>query len=195
MRLYLNNLQGLGVSLALLAGLGIVHAQQPAADQAAKNPAASAEKAQVVPASTAKTSKKSGTSHAKSSAKTGTTAGKTHASSSGKTQTSARRRRGGSRKGAWKRKGQQVILPERAREIQEALIREHYLSGEANGKWDARTEAAMVKYQADNGWQSKVTPDSRALIKLGLGPNYSKEKMLNQPNKADAVASAGGADK
>jgi hypothetical protein len=28
----------------------------------------------------------------------------------------------------------------------------------------------MQKLQAENGWQSKITPDSRALIKLGLGP-------------------------
>jgi hypothetical protein len=28
----------------------------------------------------------------------------------------------------------------------------------------------MQKMQGDNGWQTKITPDSRALIKLGLGP-------------------------
>jgi hypothetical protein len=28
----------------------------------------------------------------------------------------------------------------------------------------------MTKVQADNGWQTKLVPDSRALIKLGLGP-------------------------
>jgi hypothetical protein len=79
-----------------------------------------------------------------------------------------------SRKGAWKRKGQQVIQPERVREIQAALIRESYLSGEPSGQWDTRTQAAMARYQADHGWQSKVTPDSRALIKMGLGPNYQQ---------------------
>lgn len=31
----------------------------------------------------------------------------------------------------------------------------------------------MLKFQADQGWQTKLTPDSRALIKLGLGPNHS----------------------
>lgn len=93
-----------------------------------------------------------------------------------------------SRRGAWKRKGQQVIKPERATEIQEALIREKYLTGQPSGKWDARTQAAMTRYQADNGWQSKVTPDSRALIKLGLGPNYSQEQMLNAAPKTGAVA-------
>jgi len=35
----------------------------------------------------------------------------------------------------------------------------------------------MQRYQADQGWQSKTTPDSRALIKLGLGPNH--DHLLN----------------
>jgi hypothetical protein len=69
--------------------------------------------------------------------------------------------------------GQQGIESSRATEIQKALIREHYLTGEASGKWDAETAAAMQKYQADQGWQTKLTPDSRALKKLGLGPDYS----------------------
>jgi len=69
--------------------------------------------------------------------------------------------------------GQQAIEPARVTEIQQALIREHYLSGEATGKWDATTEAAMQKYQADQGWQTKLMPDSRAIKKLGLGPDYS----------------------
>ena len=69
--------------------------------------------------------------------------------------------------------GQQAIEPARVTEIQQALIREHYLTGEADGRWDATTEAAMQKYQADQGWQTKLMPDSRALKKLGLGPDYS----------------------
>lgn len=77
------------------------------------------------------------------------------------------------RKGLWKRHGQQDIKEDRAREIQTALIREHYLDGEATGEWDSRTQAAMQKFQADNGWQSKVLPDARALIKLGLGPDHT----------------------
>ncbi len=69
--------------------------------------------------------------------------------------------------------GQQSIEPARATEIQQALIREHYLSGDPSGKWDAESQAAMVKFQADNGWQTKLAPDSRALIKLGLGPSHA----------------------
>lgn len=95
-----------------------------------------------------------------------------------------------SRKGAWKRHGQQKIDAGRASEIQQALIREKYLDGQPTGKWDARTEAAMARYQADNGWQSKVTPDSRALIKLGLGPNHQSDlQNLDTKPGADALAS------
>jgi peptidoglycan hydrolase-like protein with peptidoglycan-binding domain len=69
--------------------------------------------------------------------------------------------------------GQQAIEPARVTEIQQALIREHYLTTAADGRWDSTTEAAMQKYQADQGWQTKLMPDSRALKKLGLGPDYS----------------------
>jgi hypothetical protein len=69
--------------------------------------------------------------------------------------------------------GQQTIDSNRVTAIQQALIREHYLTGEPTAKWDADTQAAMLKFQADQGWQTKLTPDSRALIKLGLGPDHS----------------------
>jgi len=69
--------------------------------------------------------------------------------------------------------GQQSIDPARVTQIQQALIREHYMSGEASGQWDSTTTSAMQKYQADQGWQTKLMPDSRAIKKLGLGPDYS----------------------
>ncbi|HEY6969433.1 MAG TPA: peptidoglycan-binding domain-containing protein [Candidatus Angelobacter sp.] len=95
-----------------------------------------------------------------------------------------------SRKGAWKRHGQQKIDASRATQIQVALIREKYLDGKPNGVWDSRTETAMQRYQADNGWQSKVTPDSRALIKLGLGPDHQSDLInLDTKSNSDAVAS------
>jgi putative peptidoglycan binding protein len=78
---------------------------------------------------------------------------------------------------SYKSHGQQKIDPQRAQQIQDALIRQHYLSGEASGTWDDSTEKAMQKFQADNGWQSKTTPDARALIKLGLGPDH--DHLLN----------------
>ncbi len=69
--------------------------------------------------------------------------------------------------------GQQAIDSARVTQIQQALIREHYMTGEANGEWDASTQAAMQKFQSDQGWQTRLLPDSRALKKLGLGPDYS----------------------
>jgi hypothetical protein len=74
-------------------------------------------------------------------------------------------------------RGQQKIDPQRAQEIQEALIREHYMSGEAAGTWNQSSEDAMRRYQADHGWQSKTVPDARALISLGLGPSH--DHLLN----------------
>jgi hypothetical protein len=75
-----------------------------------------------------------------------------------------------SRKG--RLRGQQAIDSERCREIQRALAREHYMTGQPSGKWDDATQQAMRRYQADQGWQSKSIPDSRALIRLGLGPDH-----------------------
>lgn len=95
-------------------------------------------------------------------------------------------------KAASRKRGQQKIDSQRAQQIQEALIREHYLSGKPSGTWDAATQQAMQKYQADNGWQSKTTPDSRALIKLGLGPDQQhllnpESAMTSNPQTAHSV--------
>lgn len=77
-------------------------------------------------------------------------------------------------------------------QIQQALIKAHYLDGEASGKWDSATIDAMRKYQADNGWQTKLMPDSRALEKLGLGPDYSnainaKNSTFTAPPTANTI--------
>jgi hypothetical protein len=104
------------------------------------------------------------------------------ASSKSTTASSSRRTR---KKKSVRTRGQQKIDAERATAIQEALIREHYLSGEARGTWNQASEDAMRKYQADNGWQSKTVPDSRALIKLGLGP--SKDHLLNPESAMTTV--------
>ena len=91
--------------------------------------------------------------------------------------------------------GQQAIAPARVTEIQEALIREHYLSGPANGEWDTTTVNAMQKLQSDQGWQTRLTPDSRALKKLGLGADYSgainaKGASFAAPAPASTIPSA-----
>jgi hypothetical protein len=96
------------------------------------------------------------------------------------------------KKGSTKR-GQKAIDPTRAREIQTALIREHYMQGQPSGTWDGATQAAMQRYQADHGWQSKTTPDARALIKLGLGPSHdhllNPESAMTMPTPTASAAS------
>ena len=95
-----------------------------------------------------------------------------------KSKYAASRKTGNSKPGNKKTaRGQQKIDAERAQAIQEALIRVHYLDGEPAGMWNDASEDAMRRYQADHGWQSKVVPDSRALISLGLGPSH--EHLLN----------------
>lgn len=88
---------------------------------------------------------------------------------------------------ARKSTGQRVIDTQRTTQIQSALIRQGYLSGEPSGNWDASTQAALQKLQSDNGWQTKFVPDSRAIIKLGLGPNpTTSENISASPSPGSA---------
>jgi peptidoglycan hydrolase-like protein with peptidoglycan-binding domain len=119
---------------------------------------------------TTTTSQHTTMSHAKAASKVGSTA---HTKSTIGSHSSKSRRGKRVVKSSWKSRGQHGIDSDRTRQIQEALIRQNYLSGDADGNWDGRTQAAMRRYQEDHGWQSKVLPDSRALIKLGLGPDHS----------------------
>lgn len=82
--------------------------------------------------------------------------------------------------------GQRSIEDERAAQIQAALIKAGYLTGQPSGHWDSATEAAMTRLQADNGWQTKLVPDSRAIIKLGLGPSSDS----SQTGQSAAVTSS-----
>jgi len=113
-------------------------------------------------------------------------------SSSRSTKSKHSHGRKGSKQGPKKKRGQQAIDSSRAREIQEALIREHYMQGEPSGTWDGATQAAMQRYQADQGWQSKQIPDSRALIKLGLGPSH--DHLLNPESAMTTPAAPAAAD-
>ncbi len=134
----------------------------------------------------AKTHHKS-TSHASRTASTKTASSK----STGKRRRVSRHSRN------WKRHGQQSMDARRTGQIQEALIRSHYLDGEASGVWDTKTQEALRRYQAANGWQSKVVPDSRALIKLGLGPSndhlLNPESAMTSHNEATPAPAPGAA--
>jgi len=123
------------------------------------------------------TATKPSTKASSASARATTPGSKTHTASTGRRSSRKKRVR-----------GQQKIDSERAQAIQEALIREHYLSGQATGTWNLASEEAMRRYQADHGWQSKTVPDSRALIKLGLGP--SKDHLLNPESAMTTVPDA-----
>jgi uncharacterized low-complexity protein len=112
-----------------------------------------------------KSAKSSSSSHKSSKSSKSSTSAKTSSSKSKKKSAKATSH------------GQHGIDQERTLEIQQALVREHYLTGEPTGKWDQDTKDALLRMQAENGWQTKLTPDSRALIKLGLGPD--KKGLLN----------------
>ncbi len=96
--------------------------------------------------------------------------------------------------GAWKKHGQHEIDNSRATAIQQALIREKYMTGEPSGLWDSNTRSAMAKYQAAQGWQAKRVPDARALIKLGLGPtqvaNPATELAATESERSTGAAAA-----
>ena len=89
-----------------------------------------------------------------------------------------------------KKRGQQAMDPSRVREIQSALIRERFLDGQANGVWDQRSKDAMQRFQGAHGWQTKMVPDSRALIKLGLGPDHAD--LINPETAATSFIPGGG---
>jgi peptidoglycan hydrolase-like protein with peptidoglycan-binding domain len=83
--------------------------------------------------------------------------------------------------------GQRAIDSSRASEIQTALIQKKYLTGAPTGQWDSQTQVAMRQYQSDHGWQTKLTPDSRALISLGLGPNHPADTLTGPAVPAASV--------
>jgi hypothetical protein len=131
----------------------------------------------------AESSSAKASTHATDGKKPTSTSSHKHHSSSGVKKSSSKST--GKHSSHKKARGQQKIDSERAMSIQEALIREHYLTGEPSGTWNQASEDAMRKYQADHGWQSKTVPDSRALISLGLGP--SKDHLLNPESAMTTV--------
>ena len=167
-------------ALILMCGLASAAATQATGDStAAKQPATK---------NSSSTHKK--TTRKKSASSTGkisTSASSTHPASAhsgtaGKPRVAAGKN---SRKKTARVRGQQKIDSDRAEQIQEALIREHYLTGEPTGTWNTASEEAMRRYQADHGWQTKEIPDSRALIRLGLGP--SNDHLLNPESAMTTV--------
>jgi len=61
--------------------------------------------------------------------------------------------------------------PQRVQEIQEALVKSGELHQEPTGQWDEATREAMKRYQQANGFGVTGLPDSKSLMKMGLGPH------------------------
>jgi Putative peptidoglycan binding domain len=86
--------------------------------------------------------------------------------------------------------------PERVQEIQQALIQAGDLQPPASGRWDSSTRDAMSRYQETNGFAVTGLPDSKSLMKMGLGPHplpadvvSSTEKSAGSPDVRPGAAS------
>ena len=68
---------------------------------------------------------------------------------------------------------QKAPTPDRISEIQSALSRDGYYTGNPNGRWDASTVAALQKFQTSQGLDPTGKLDARSLQKLGLGSDVA----------------------
>jgi peptidoglycan hydrolase-like protein with peptidoglycan-binding domain len=71
-----------------------------------------------------------------------------------------------------------VILPKapsagRTQEIQSALQRGGFYSGDPTGKWDASTQDSLRRFQAANGLPPTGKLDALSLQKMGLGSDVA----------------------
>jgi peptidoglycan hydrolase-like protein with peptidoglycan-binding domain len=83
---------------------------------------------------------------------------------------------------------QKAPTPSRISEIQTALSRSGYYQGDANGKWDSNTVAALQKFQSENNLNPSGKLDAVSLQKLGLG---SSTAGLNPPTPPQRNTPAG----
>jgi hypothetical protein len=83
--------------------------------------------------------------------------------------------------------------PARISEIQSALARGGYYEADPNGKWDAKTVAAVRRFQSDNNLDATGKLDAPTLQKLGLGSDIagvSAPKPIVPASCCDAPAPA-----
>jgi len=162
-------------------------APQKSASRALPGPAQPAKKTSVAKSRAKYTAAKKGTSHAAAKSATkkqpspapATASARkpvTHSTGATTHQAAAVHKTGARKKPARTLTGRQRLArlhlePDRVQEIQQALVREGYLQGDANGRWDDHTRAAMLRYQTDHGFSPTGLPDAKSLMKLGLGPH------------------------
>ena len=84
------------------------------------------------------------------------------------------------------------LQPERVEEIQQALIHEGYLQGDASGQWDARTHDAMQRYQTMHGFPGTGLPEAKSLMKLGLGSHPLPAELDHGPTGVPSPTGAQG---
>ena len=84
---------------------------------------------------------------------------------------------------------QKAPTASRISEIQTALSRSGYYQGDANGKWDSSTVAALQKFQSENNLNPSGKLDATSLQKLGLG---SSTAGLNPPTPPQRNTPAAG---
>jgi len=96
----------------------------------------------------------------------------TSKTASSKTSAARRGKKAPVRRTTWRNR-QLAPTPERYKEIQEALSAKGYLpAGQATGKWDDASAAALQKFQADQNLGGSGKINSLSLIALGLGPKH-----------------------
>ncbi|HET6198932.1 MAG: peptidoglycan-binding domain-containing protein [Candidatus Acidiferrales bacterium] len=82
------------------------------------------------------------------------------------------------RRSRYRRRRHHITLPkqpaaDRTEEIQSALERGGFYSGNPNGKWDGGTQEALRRFQTANGLPPTGKLDALSLQKLGLGSDVA----------------------
>jgi peptidoglycan hydrolase-like protein with peptidoglycan-binding domain len=72
--------------------------------------------------------------------------------------------------------------PQRVQEIQRALFDAGELHEAPTSRWDEATREAMKRYQQANGFAITGLPDSKSLMKMGLGPHPLPAEVATPPN-------------
>lgn len=93
-----------------------------------------------------------------------------------------------------------VILPKapsaaRTEQIQSALERGGYYSGDPSGKWDSGTQESLRRFQAANGLPPTGKLDALSLQKMGLGSDVAgvsapRQVAPGNPSTSPAAATA-----
>ena len=104
-----------------------------------------------------------------------------------KTKTTVHKRR--------RRRRHHITLPkgptaERTEQIQSALARGGYYSGDPTGKWDSSTEDALRRFQSANGLPPTGKLDALSLQKMGLGSDVAGVSAPRTVTPGDSAASS-----